>query len=391
MRVLLASKTVRRLFRVAAIQCALAMLGFGVLELGLRLATDGPYGVFLGWFAGPLGLYPENAEIEMPGVVPWVIKTNRWGLRGADLSLEKTPDVTRIAMVGDSITDSVHVDNPDTFPVFTEMVLRRLGAKTEVMNCGRSGASIDTELAILRDVVTGFQPDVVVLTFVTNDVPVLARLSDDDIEHGRLDKRTWTHGLVRLVVTQSALGERVFDVYLRLRSPVYQSLISRPRQPLSSKSERYDIPGGANFAQNSSRFMDLHRYNDGQMLSDPFSPEIEIQLGRYLKAWDMFMEHARHHDMRPVFVYFPFYSQVYDEGVSLKIRDVLRDHSAARGVPFLDLTPVLRSQGGRVLHLAPADFHLNPEGNRVIGEALGNFVFETVLRGASRPPSRPSP
>ena len=83
--------------------------------------------------------------------------------------------------------------------------------------------------------------------------------------------------------------------------------------------------------------------------------------------------------MRPVFVYFPAYPQVYDQAASMKIRELLREHAAAQGVPFLDLTPALRAQGGRVLHAAPADFHPNPEGNRVIGEALASFLIENRL------------
>jgi hypothetical protein len=83
--------------------------------------------------------------------------------------------------------------------------------------------------------------------------------------------------------------------------------------------------------------------------------------------------------MRPVFVYFPAYPQVYDRGSPTTIRDRLRAHSENRDVPFLDLTTALRAQDAEVLHLAPADYHLNPEGNRVIGEALAGFLLERGL------------
>lgn len=364
--------------RIALIQCAIAGFALALIEGGLRLGTGGPNGVFLGWFPGPVGLYPENAEIRMPGVVPWVIKTNRWGFRGAELSLEKTQGTLRIAMIGDSVTDGFFVENENTYPAFTEARLRTTGLKAEVMNLARGGATIDTELAILRDVATPFEPDIVVLTFVTNDIAALSDVSDENLLNGSLAKRDLRRAVLQAMVTRSALGERVFDAYLRLRSPGYRSDLSDDRSA-DARSDRYAIQEGGEFTKNARRFMERLKDLDGLILSDTLSPSSATQLRRYLQAWDVFMQDARARGMRPVFVYFPAYPQIYDVSTSLKIRDVLRDHSAKRQVPFLDLTPILRAQDDRILHLAPTDFHPNPEGNRVMGEALANFLAEVVL------------
>lgn len=368
---------IRRLVRTAAIQCFVAALALLFVELGFRAATNGPRGIFKGWFPGRQGLYPESAEIPMPGVVPWVIRTNRLGLRGGDVPLERTPGIPRIAMVGDSITDGFFVENENTFPAFTEAGLRRAGVSAEVMNFARGGATIDTQLAILRDVVTPLRPDVVVLTFVTNDVAALADVGDADLLTRRLARRDLKRSLLEAAVTRSALGERAFDAYLRWRAPGYRSALSGSEGPLRDP-ERYLLPGGRDFARNSQRFMETFKDTDGAVLTEVLAPETRLQARRYLTGWDAFMQWARAHRMKPVFVYFPAYPQVYDPEASFAIRDLLEEHSAAREVPFLDLTPALQSAKERVLHLAPADFHLNPEGNRVIGDALAAFLLDRL-------------
>ena len=49
----------------------------------------------------------------------------------------------------------------------------------------------------------------------------------------------------------------------------------------------------------------------------------------------------------------------------------------ARGVPVLDVLPDLRAAEGPIT-LAPVDYHLNPEGNRVLAEAVADGVVELL-------------
>jgi lysophospholipase L1-like esterase len=374
------------LARIALLQFGAVGVVLGVIELGLRSGLGAPYGLFVGWFPGRAGLYPESSEIPMPGVVPWLVKTNRWGFRGEDLPLSPTPGITRIAMLGDSVTDGFFVNNGDTFPAKTEARLQSMGASAEIINAACGGASIDAELAMLRDAVARFKPDIVVLTFVTNDLDALASLDDERLLRKSLAERSPARGLLRSIVVQTALGEWLFDSYLRFRSPAYNRSVLAASVPANSDPLRYRIAGGGDFQRNSRIFRERFQSSDAALLAPELPTEAMRLLRRYLEAWNMFIAESRRQGARPVFAYFPAYPQVYDANPQMAIRDRLREHSEANEVPFLDLTPALRSQSSAVLHLAPVDFHLNPEGNRVIGFALGDFLIERGLvetRGSS--------
>jgi lysophospholipase L1-like esterase len=360
------------------IQCVIAAIILGGIEVSVRLATGRPKGTFAGWFPEVRGLYPRNARILMPGPVPWVVETNRWGFRGPDIAVEKSPGVSRIAMIGDSVTDGFCVDNDATFPAMVGQTLARKGVRAEVINTASGGASIDIELAVLRGVVSRFSPDIAVLTFVTNDVNALSDVGDEQLYGSSLERRSARNSLVRMGVVGTALGEWTFETYLRKVAPGYAAHPA-PSAASPLPAERYYVEGGSDFSTNSRLFLERFRTGDAMILGEVLPESMEIQLRRYLKAWDLFMDHARARGMRPVFVYFPAYPQVYDRDAPTTIRDRLRAHSANRDVPFLDLTTALQAQEAAILHLAPADYHLNPEGNRVIGEALADFLVERGL------------
>ena len=367
-----------RLLGINALVLAALLL---VLEGGLRL-TGAPHGVFKLWFSGRLGLYPENVTQVNIGNTPWVVQTNRWGFRSdEDLALAKTLGRLRIAMIGDSITDGFGVENANNFPTALHRALTASGVNNEVINGAHGGSSIDRQLAILRDAITPFSPDIVVLTFVTNDIHVLAAIDDARLLHSRADTETPARQFLRLMMVHTAVGETVVSQLLRWLSIDFARSQDEVAQQSAMGDSRYAVPGGDAFAHNAQRFMEIAAKADARILRDDMDPEMQQQLDRYWQAWDAFMAHCRQHGFRPVFVYYPAYSQVYDPSVSLRIRDLLREHSARAGVPFLDLTPVLREKGaGTVLHLAPRDYvHLNPAGNRVLGDALAQFLRQAEL------------
>lgn len=365
-----------KFFRLLIINVLVLLSLLLLLEGGLRLLTAAPEGKYRGFFAGQLGLYPENSRLPMLGVTNWVVKTNRWGFRGSDVAREKTPGVQRIAMVGDSVTDGFYVENEDTYPAYLERDLREAGASVEVINTAHGGSTINRQLAILRDVVTPFVPDTVVLTFVTNDICGLDEVTDDHLLNEPADLEPRGRQLLRALFVHTAAGEWILDNTLRYISPAFAEAQDRQGALPDLPADRYRIEGGEQFAANSALFLQRYANKDGQILHDTFAPSVQHNVTRYLLAWDRFMAHAREHGMQPVFVYFPAYPQVYDVTVSMKVRDLLQQHAEAAGVPFLDLTPALRQQGTTVLHLAPKDYHLNPQGNQVIARALADFLLQ---------------
>jgi hypothetical protein len=103
------------------------------------------------------------------------VRINRDGQRDREHTKTKPPDTVRIAVLGDSFAEAMHVPMEQTFWSLMERKLEECnafpGKHVEVMNFGVSGYGTVQELMTLREKVWGYSPDIVVLAFTTyNDV-----------------------------------------------------------------------------------------------------------------------------------------------------------------------------------------------------------------------------
>ena len=347
-----------------------------VVELMLRLIWNLPSGYFNFLLPTFKGLYPANATIHNSwGHVPFVVETNALGLRGGPATQRKSRP--RIVTIGDSMTEGFSVDNEHTYPQQLSTYLEENGFDWEVLNAARAGGSIDKQLAICEHVGLPLQPDLVILTFVTNDIAELEGKTDDDILHRQLDFRssgTSRQSVWLWLVTRSASAEVLYRFYWNWR------IRKAPEPRPLDDARRYSVRGGDDFTHNVRVFNEAYGDYDGIVLQAQFTPRAQHLIERYRVGLERFLELCATKGALPVLVYFPAYPQVYDAATPMTMRDVLRDFCAERKVAFCDLTPVFREPGReRVLHLAPLDFHLNPEGYRLMGRAIGAFLVERGL------------
>jgi len=353
-----------------------------LLELALRIGFRAPTGRFAEFAAGKNGLYPEKCRIQMLwGPLPYTVEVNSLGFRSREIKRAKGAQSFRIAAVGDSITDGVFVDNDATWEYFLQDVLTsRTQQAVEVLNCARAGGSIDKELCILKNLVLPLRPDLVILTFVTNDIANVARKSREQLM--AMDTATLRYGsdtpleqyrsdLTLWLLTHTAIGEVFCDAYLTLRSPSYRY----GKQRLRSGDERYRIAGGDKFEENVTVFEKRFRRIDGIVLEEPFAAPTQTAIDNYLYVLGKFAELCRDNDIRLLFVYFPAYSQIYRPASPVRINEILEKRCAELQIHYLDLTPAFRFRKGEVLHLAPIDFHLNPAGNRVFAQAVADHLI----------------
>ncbi len=118
-----------------------------------------------------------------PGAAGWwreegeaFVRINAKGMRDdREIPVEKTPEVFRIAILGDSYAEAFQVDVSKTFWRLLEEKLNSCGfapgKRVEVLNFGVSGYSTAHELIALRERVKPFAPDLVLLAFLSgNDV-----------------------------------------------------------------------------------------------------------------------------------------------------------------------------------------------------------------------------
>ena len=140
-----------------------------VLELFLRPFVDNQFtSIFvpdknLGWKLKP------NSEDEWGGVK---VKINGKGLRGPELNYKKPPNVIRVLYLGDSITFGYKLaDYEQTFPYQIESILKaNYRYNIETVNAGVGGYSPWQEYKYLTMEGVKYSPDLMIVSFVLNDV-----------------------------------------------------------------------------------------------------------------------------------------------------------------------------------------------------------------------------
>lgn len=357
-----------------------------ILEMTLRLFFGLPHGIYHYRPAGDDHLLLPNAEIHLVWTpVPYTIKTNSLGLRGPEVTAEKRPGVTRIIALGDSVTEGFYVNNPGTYPILLEQVLRAHGCPVEVLNISRGGTSIDAQTAMLRHFGFPHQPDAVVLTFVSNDIEELYGKTLEEILEGPSLASTPLETGEWLLFARTALGELILDKSLEWRFEDYRRHKSELAHPHAS--EAVVFPRAENFRENAQRFLEEHaRPANGIVLYDEFSGEQLRLINRYIEALHHLQNLCRARGIDLVFAYFPDYQEVYLPERRFPLSGMLRAACADAGIPFVNLLPAFRAHPGEVLHFAPRDFHPNAAGNRVIANAIAGFLVQEQLAGTCGEP-----
>jgi hypothetical protein len=87
-----------------------------------------------------------------------------------EFAYEKPEGVRRIVCVGDSFTMGYEVDAKDCFTNLLEQKLRENGKNVETLNAGVSGFSNAEACIYLENALLRYAPDVVVLSFYSNDL-----------------------------------------------------------------------------------------------------------------------------------------------------------------------------------------------------------------------------
>lgn len=143
------------------------------LRIDLELDDNSPYTFkdpYRGWGGNPNGKSFWNGE-----GIPSEINMNSGGFRDYERSQTKPKNGFRIALLGDSFTEAIHVKLEDTHGAIIEQNLQQCPVlkdrKVEVMNFGVQGYGTAQELMTLRHHVWDYSPDLVMLVFfAANDL-----------------------------------------------------------------------------------------------------------------------------------------------------------------------------------------------------------------------------
>jgi lysophospholipase L1-like esterase len=283
-------------------------------------------------------LYARDPELgwrQQPGTHRWSgasITINAKGLRGAELPYPKPPGSLRILWLGDSVLVGDRIANDDL--IFPEQVGRRLAerraAPVETVNAGVSGYSPWQEAAWLEKEGLRYAPDLVVVVFVLNDVTERLEL----VRFGGYWEG-WQLGHT----SSSRLAH-----WLRQSSTVF---FARKLAGLA----RY----GAD-AQAGARDAELLEVRE--LAERPDDPRVREAWSATLAELDRILDIGKAHGIPVAMVVSPFAFQLAEPSLPAAPQERIASWAQERGVPILDLLPLLRA-AQRDQQLRPEDLFLD--------------------------------
>mgnify|MGYP005845191853 CR=1 FL=1 len=217
----------RGLRRVAARALAL-LLGLLLVEGLLRLAQVA-YPAFDRPTPGLRRWGIPDAEGWAVGESRTWVKLNVQGARDVDHEIAKPANTLRIVVVGDSYTDAFEVEREESFPAVAERRLAACpalaGRSVETINLGRRGYGTTEELLALRRFGFAYDPDWVVLAFLTgNDFRNNSRaLQGSDRPYHVYDEDG------TLVLDESYMESADFQRWTGWRGDLWYGLLNRSR------------------------------------------------------------------------------------------------------------------------------------------------------------------
>jgi lysophospholipase L1-like esterase len=334
----------------------------------------------------------------------FAFKTDAEGFRN-----DAVRERVNIAALGDSFTDALTVPVEASWPMRLQ---QRRGVS--VQNYGTAGFGPQQELLVLRDFVLRHRPSHVVLAYFAGNDLFDAERFDDFQQRGHAEA--------------DALGWPIKDVYDRADTWFVTSALSasaswlaggqRPFVVSAATAEPPRDPAIAAHAPFDGGLFSLEV--EGRLLQFAFMPpylntlnyperELRARRGwRLTRDAILAMQHASRQAGADFTVMFlPFKSQVYwpllersvtadelhralefylkDNGRPIDVdamrrnrlsqNAMLRDLCKSAGIPFLDTTPMLQQhvELGENVYF-PDESHLNEIGQRLVGDALADFL-----------------
>jgi lysophospholipase L1-like esterase len=352
-------------------------------EVGLRLAhyrhgrlslrNFTQYDPLLGWRISPNAYWKVETE-DYSNTLQYGPKA----LRGKDVPYAKPAGVSRIEILGDSMVDGFSVSLEDRV---SEVLEKRLGAGTEVVNLGVSGYSTDQEMLMLETEGWKYHPDLVVLFLYYNDIwmngqHLLARATFKPVFNldpsGNLALK-----YVPVPKPSPALEDR-FAVYKVIRdavkssSSLYKVATLGHGWPVSE----YPMPAGAGGTADQFR---VYQKED--------KPELKRVWGITQALLKRMNRETQEHGGKFLLFYAPSRVELSEEEWnSSKIpatygADVVLQHLRqicnAEGIALLDPTQRFRDARKNGPLSYAHDVHWTPAGHRVAADALVEYVQNT--------------
>jgi len=296
---------------------------------------------------------------------PFRINADGWNSGHSGYLKPRTPDIERIAIIGDSYVEAFQVPFDQSLAERLEDKLVEAGRPTEVYRFGISGAPLSQYLHMLEREVLAYRPDKVAILLVHNDFD----------ESFRFAAGRYTSSYRKLRIENgSVTGHVEPQAYRGAYEPLTQTAsfrYLRLRQGLSLGPVRQFLLGGQtgqDYAANISiRSVLAERGN------------IEIAVDYVMQR---FSDLAREHGVEIVLLMDADRGAIYGRAREDRIGGVLALNELARaaaerhGLGFIDLHPVFKDdyRRNRLQFEYKRDWHWNRHAHELAAETLARWA-----------------
>lgn len=309
-----------------------AILGEGVLR-------------FLGYHGAPQSVISNLYSVE-DSVLDWryiprsqvtngkVTNTyNSRGFRDVEHSIQRSPEVTRIVVIGDSVTEGYGVEEES---LFARRLQTQLGGRYEVVNMGMAGLNTPQEIHLLEKEGVQYNPALVILNFVLNDA----------------DFFTTYRGV------QKFLAEKDQNIGL-----LNLKIDPRVKRLLKSSALIYFL---------KERFENLHALITGEEGSNYYQElwSNEANRDKVRSGFEQLRALREHFGFETMVVIWPILTDYQDYPFS-GIHDWVGIEARKNGFQVLDLLPAFSKMHFRALQVTADDnIHPNALGHKIAAEAV---------------------
>ncbi len=279
---------------------------------------------------------------------------NSHGLRCPDFPLKKPGGEKRILTIGDSVTMGHGVAEGEAYPQLLQKYLdeRLPDVSLRVINGGVNAYSTREELMFLRKKGMTYEPDVVIVGFVLNDVWQLA-------------SRYYLNRFGKRITQSSRSNIRWIDILepihrshlVRFVSPYIRTIILRIKSGKGAEARR---------EQEYSHYKDL-LYSEKEVIEEGWMVGVE-ELGKMATL-------LHDNGVEMVLVVFPVRLQLEEIPTPDRPQRRLKEFCENHGVLCVDLLPLFLANKDAGLFIDHV--HLTPEGYTLAASEIGRCLIES--------------
>ena len=259
-----------------------------------------------------------------------VREINDLGYRGPLPPREKTENVFRIIVVGDSFTFGSVVPYEATYPFQLEELLNETGGKSlkyEVINLGYPAYDPVKELAVLEKVGFDYQPDLVIIGYNLNDVSDITPPSPEE-----------KNSLLMKLMKRSRLFLNGYFAIRRWLDPSYAGIIGR-----------------------SGDINDMYKDDNPNWIKCR-----QVLMSLIQKVQD--------HHASSVVVILPHLRPFGDRYPFQKAVNQVQKFCRESQIPVVNILPLLHDENPKELQAHRLDAHPNKRYYQIVANALNNYI-----------------